>query len=102
MSELACQMSVTESNVALIIKNKSWKPKSDFNMENILQVIAAIAANQQMSVEHVHIEHHVRRVQVLCAGELVAETVFEDGKSLPALQCYYRIERMLGLQEVGI
>lgn len=63
------------------------------------KAIAAIAANQQMTVAHVHIEHHVRRVQVLCGDELVAETVFEDGKSLPALQAYYRLEEIMGLRE---
>lgn len=60
--------------------------------------IACIAANQLMTVGIAHDVHHERRVQVSCGAQIVAETVFTDGKSETALKCVYRYREILGVE----
>jgi hypothetical protein len=63
--------------------------------------IAAIAANQLMTVGIAHDTHHERRVQVSVGAVVVAETVFTDGKSETALKCVYSYRKMLGIEMEG-
>lgn len=61
--------------------------------------IACIAANQLMTVGMAErTVRHERRVQVSCGAQIVAETVFTDGKSETALNCVYRWRELLKVE----